>query len=95
MSFLPGIRLYIDGPPDMEEPIMLPADAKRIPTVRLSLAELTQTWRAVLQWGPCLCQAMDGETCPSCANAKRIEDAGLDWQVEYDRAIQAGDAIPL
>jgi hypothetical protein len=74
---------------------MSPADGKRVPTVRLSLDQLTDAWRSVLQWGACLCEAMDRETCPSCANAKRIEDAGLDWQVEYDRAIQAGEAILL
>jgi hypothetical protein len=74
---------------------MLPADAEPVPRVQLSLAELTDAWRSVLQWGPCLCHAMDREICPSCTNARRIEDAGLDWQAEYDRAIQAGEAILL
>jgi hypothetical protein len=47
------------------------------------------------QWGPCLCKATEPDTCPSCATAKRIEDAGLDWDTEYDNAIQAGEAIVL
>jgi len=60
------------------------------PAVRLSLADLPDAWRSVLQWGHCLCPALDGETCPSCSNAQRIEAAGLDWLSEYGKAIQAG-----
>jgi hypothetical protein len=72
-------------------------DGPRIegPTMRVSVKELPEGWRELMQWGPCFCQALDGEQCPSCANAKRIEAAGLDWQAEYEKAIQAGTAIPL
>lgn len=63
--------------------------------IRLSLVELPDSWRLVLQWGPCFCSALDGDTCPSCANAQRITVAGLDWCAEYEKAIQAGTAILL
>jgi hypothetical protein len=62
---------------------------------KLSLAELSDAWRAALQWGPCFCQALGGETCPSCSHAQSIEAAGLDWEAEYEKAVQAGEAIPL
>lgn len=64
-----------------------------MPAVRLSLADLPGAWRSILQWGPCLCPALDGETCPSCSNAQRIAAANLDWLSEYEKAIQAGNAI--
>jgi hypothetical protein len=64
-----------------------------MPVIRLSLADLPDTWRSVLQWGPCLCAALRAETCPSCSNAQRIAAAGLDWSTEYEKAIKAGDAI--
>lgn len=61
--------------------------------IRLSLSDLPDDWHAVLSWGPCFCQGLSGETCPSCANAARLEAAGLDWEDEYERAIQAGEAL--
>jgi hypothetical protein len=63
--------------------------------VRLKLSNLPDDWRQVLQWGQCVCIAMEGETCPSCSNSQRIEAAGLDWSTEYEKAIQAGEAILL
>ncbi len=65
------------------------------PVVQLSLKDLPDSWKALLQWGPCFCQVLGGETCPSCSNAQRIAAEGLDWEAEYERAIQAGDAILL
>jgi hypothetical protein len=65
------------------------------PVVQLSLKDLPEAWKALLQWGPCLCQALAGETCPSCSHAQRIAAEGLDWEAEYDKAIQAGEAILL
>ena len=62
---------------------------------RLSVEELPENWRSVLQWGPCFCVALRGEKCPSCVNSQRIEGAGLDWQTEYEKAIDAGEAIQL
>ena len=47
------------------------------------------------KWGPCFCPALAGERCPSCDNSRRIEAAGLDWQTEYEKAIQARTAILL
>ncbi|MEA3172824.1 MAG: hypothetical protein QOF42_235, partial [Gammaproteobacteria bacterium] len=44
---------------------------------RLSVEELPENWRSVLQWGPCFCRALVREKCPSCTNAQRIEVAGL------------------
>jgi hypothetical protein len=68
-----------------------------VPTqaIRLSLDELPESWRAVLQWGPCFCSGLGGQTCPSCANAARLEAAGLDWETEYEDAIEAGEALRL
>jgi hypothetical protein len=63
------------------------------PAMRLSTKDLPDNWRLLLQWGPCFCLVLDGETCPSCANAERITAAGLDWSAEYEKAIDAGDAI--
>jgi hypothetical protein len=63
--------------------------------MRVSVKNLPEDWRELLQWGPCFCAALAGEDCPSCANAERIEAAGLDWQAEYEKAIQAGKAIQL
>jgi hypothetical protein len=63
------------------------------PSRRLATKDLPDDWRLLLQWGPCFCPVLDGETCPSCANAQRITAAGLDWCAEYERAIEAGDAI--
>lgn len=63
--------------------------------MRVSVKELPEGWRELLQWGSCFCEALVGEQCPSCANAERIETAGLDWQAEYEKAIRAGRAIPL
>ena len=63
------------------------------PPMRLSTKELPDDWRTLLQWGSCFCLVLDGETCPSCANAERITAAGLDWSAEYEKAIEAGDAI--
>ena len=37
------------------------------------------------EWGPCVCPEPHG-TCASCLNAKRIEEAGLDWEDEYQKA---------
>lgn len=62
---------------------------------RLTVEELPAKWIAVLRWGPCLCEAMNAATCPSCANAQQIADSGLDWQAEYAKAIEAGEAIWL
>jgi hypothetical protein len=63
--------------------------------IRLSLSDLPDNWRAVLSWGPCFCQGLGGETCPSCANAARLDAAGLDWEGEYERAVQTGEALRL
>ena len=65
------------------------------PVVQLSLKDLHDNWRTLLQWGPCFCQALAGERCPSCVNAQRIEAAGLEWVTEYEKAIEAGNAILL
>lgn len=61
--------------------------------IQLSLKDLPASWRTLLQWGPCFCLVLGGETCPSCANAQRITAGGLDWCTEYERAIGAGEAI--
>lgn len=61
--------------------------------MHLSLMDLPAGWRTLLQWGPCFCLVLDGETCPSCANAQRITAAGRDWSTEYENAIEAGEAI--
>ena len=63
--------------------------------LRLSVEDLSENWRYVLQWGPCFCRALVREKCPSCANSQRIEVAGLDWETEYEKAIEVGDAIRL
>lgn len=63
--------------------------------MQVSVKDLPDVWQELLKWGPCFCPVLIGETCPSCANAKRIEAAGLDWQAEYEKAIRAGTAIPL
>jgi hypothetical protein len=63
--------------------------------MRVLVKDLPKVWRELLQWGPCFCAALAGEPCPSCDNSQRIEAAGLDWQTEYEKAIQAGTAIPL
>jgi len=65
------------------------------PVVQLSLNDLPDSWKALLQWGPCFCQALAGETCPSCNHAEHLDAAGLDWETEYERAISAGEAIRL
>ena len=62
---------------------------------RLTAEELPANWLAILRWGPCLCEAMNGATCPSCDNAQQIADSGLDWDTEYAKAIGAGQAIRL
>jgi hypothetical protein len=72
--------------PKTREPTMSPA-------MRLSTKDLPAGWRTLLQWGPCFCLVLKGETCPSCANAERITAAGLDWCAEYEKAVEAGDAI--
>lgn len=61
--------------------------------IQLSLKDLPASWRALLQWGPCVCPALAGETCPSCANAQRITAAELDWSTECGKAIEAGETI--
>jgi hypothetical protein len=61
--------------------------------IQLSLKDLPADWRTLMQWGPCFCPVLDGETCPSCANAQRITAAGLDWCTEYEKAIEAREAI--
>ncbi len=41
------------------------------------------------KWGPCFCseqEQKEGEFCISCQNAQRIEDEGLDWDIEYEKA---------
>jgi hypothetical protein len=63
--------------------------------LRLSVEELPENWRSVLKWGPCFCRALVRAKCPSCTNSQRIEIAGLDWETEYEKAIDAGDAIRL
>jgi hypothetical protein len=63
--------------------------------IRASLADLPKSWHALLQWGPCFCPALDGQTCPSCVHAEHIIAQGLDWEAEYERATKAGDAIQL
>jgi hypothetical protein len=63
--------------------------------MHLRLTDLPDDWRAILQWGPCVCEALDGELCPSCANAARLEAEGLDWETAHERAIQAGEALRL
>jgi hypothetical protein len=63
------------------------------PAMRLATKDLPDNWRLLLQWGPCFCLVLDRDTCPSCANAERITAAGLDWCTEYEKAIDAGDAI--
>ncbi len=65
------------------------------PVVQPSLKDLPDSWKALLEWGPCFCQALAGETCPSCSNAQQLDTAGLDWEAEYERAIGAGKAIRL
>jgi hypothetical protein len=62
--------------------------------IQLSFDELPDTWRALLKWGPCLCQALKpGEKCLSCLNVDEIEATGLIWEDEYNRALEAGETI--
>jgi hypothetical protein len=70
--------------------------ARRRLAIRLSFAELPNNWRALLKWGPCLCQALaPGETCLSCINVDHIEACGLIWEDEYNRALEAGETIVM
>ena len=46
------------------------------------------------KWGPCFCPEPHG-TCVACLNAQRIEDAGLDWEDEFQKAVKAGTQTEL
>lgn len=63
--------------------------------IQVSLADLPNSWRAILRWGPCFCRALDGETCRPVPMQSHINAGGLDWETEYERAINAGEAIRL
>lgn len=39
-------------------------------------------------WGPCTGIGKDSCDCPQCQHAQKIEDSGLDWDVEYRKAHQ-------
>ena len=56
-------------------------------------AELPPFFRNLLVWGACYCALMDGGTCLSCINAKKIRRAGLDWHDEL-RAARRRREIP-
>jgi hypothetical protein len=51
--------------------------------------------RAIHLWGPCFCEYLDGETCTSCIHAQEIEAKGLDWEAEFQRAVEVGEAVLL
>lgn len=40
---------------------------------------------AYTAWGPCFCHEDEG-VCKSCKTANKIEELGLDWDEEYDKA---------
>lgn len=37
------------------------------------------------QWGPCICGG--NSECKSCINANEIELSGLDWDEEFNKAM--------
>lgn len=42
-------------------------------------------------WGPCMSPAAEEPCqCPACKNANRIDERGLDWDEEYEKAKQRG-----
>lgn len=45
------------------------------------------------KWGPCFCREVKanhlGEVCISCQNADEIEEKGLDWHDEYQKATKS------
>lgn len=40
---------------------------------------------AYTAWGPCFCSENNGK-CKSCVTADKIDELGLDWDVEFSRA---------
>jgi hypothetical protein len=38
---------------------------------------------AYTAWGPCFC---DDEKCKSCVTADKIEELGMDWDEEFNKA---------
>ena len=38
------------------------------------------------KWGPCFCDPGKEGECVACRHAQAIEDAGLDYNEEYDKA---------
>ena len=36
-------------------------------------------------WGPCSGIGKDPCDCPQCQHAQKLEDAGLDWETEYQK----------
>jgi hypothetical protein len=59
-------------------------------------AELPAFFRNLLAWGECYCAIMDGGTCLSCANAKRIGRAGLNWSDDIARGpSETRDSVAL
>jgi hypothetical protein len=38
---------------------------------------------AYTAWGPCFC---DNEKCKSCVTADKIEELGMDWDEEFNKA---------
>lgn len=42
------------------------------------------------RWGPCICAGKN--ECESCVNANEIELNGLDWDEEFNKAMERGEA---
>lgn len=45
----------------------------------------TKAGCAYTAWGPCFCDEVKG-TCKSCKTASKIDELGLDWDVEFSKA---------